>query len=106
MVVISLLGILISFGLIFGFNRVKTREKMSRFECGFEPLRREGLNFCLRFFLIAVVFLVFDVELVLVIYYIPLRGVVALSQLKWGVFTFVGVVLSGVLHELNEGRLD
>lgn len=41
------------------------REKGSVYECGFEPLGPTRVSFSLRFFLIAVIFLVFDLEVVL-----------------------------------------
>lgn len=41
------------------------REKGSSYECGFEPMGPTRVPFSLRFFLVAVIFLVFDLEVVL-----------------------------------------
>jgi NADH:ubiquinone oxidoreductase subunit 3 (subunit A) len=71
-VVLVLFLILVGAGVALGFNSLNTREKLSSYECGYEPLGRDGLNFCFRFFVLAVVFIIFDVELVLVIYFIVL----------------------------------
>lgn len=48
----------------------KTTEKYSPFECGFSPKSNRRLNFSLQFFLTSLVFLVFDVELILMFPYL------------------------------------
>merc|ERR1712061_815319 len=59
-IVVLLAGSLLSKKLIFD------REKIRPFECGFTPKFNARLPFTLRFFLISIIFLVFDVELVLI----------------------------------------
>lgn len=50
---------------LVGYRGFSDREKASIYECGFEPMCPTRLSFCLRFFLVAVIFLVFDLEVVL-----------------------------------------
>nr|UUJ36933.1 NADH dehydrogenase subunit 3 [Epeorus sp. 05 ZXM-2022a] len=82
------------------------REKSSPFECGFDPKSSSRLPFSLRFFLIAVIFLIFDVEIVLLL---PLIILLPYSSpevwLGVGIF-FLLILILGLYHEWNQGALD
>lgn len=45
----------------------KEREKMTPFECGFSPIKKSRVPFSLRFFIITLIFLIFDIEVSLVL---------------------------------------
>lgn len=45
----------------------KEREKMTPFECGFSPMKKSRAPFSLRFFIITLIFLIFDIEVSLVL---------------------------------------
>nr|YP_005351135.1 NADH dehydrogenase subunit 3 [Emplectonema gracile]AEC12116.1 NADH dehydrogenase subunit 3 [Emplectonema gracile] len=81
-------------------------EKSSPFECGFDPNLSARLPFSMRFFLLAVLFLIFDVEIVLLL---PIPLVFSFSSwevvLLFGLF-FVIVLLVGLFHEWKEGSLN
>nr|QTC08155.1 NADH dehydrogenase subunit 3 [Parachauliodes japonicus] len=82
------------------------REKSSPFECGFDPKNSARLTFSLRFFLIAVIFLIFDVEIALLL---PLILTSYSSNiLIWLMvsFSFILILLIGLYHEWNQGALD
>ena len=82
------------------------REKLSPFECGFTPKFNARLPFSIRFFLLALVFLIFDVELVLIFPYL-LRISSRSALLRGGILiSFLCVLLLGVFHEWNQGILD
>nr|YP_009540730.1 NADH dehydrogenase subunit 3 [Pleoticus muelleri]AYQ22923.1 NADH dehydrogenase subunit 3 [Pleoticus muelleri] len=85
---------------------IMDREKNSPFECGFDPKGSARLPFSLRFFLIAVIFLIFDVEITLLL---PLAMIINLSNiLAWTLtgLSFIIILLLGLYHEWNQGALE
>nr|YP_009753996.1 NADH dehydrogenase subunit 3 [Cheirotonus gestroi]QIT06605.1 NADH dehydrogenase subunit 3 [Cheirotonus gestroi] len=82
------------------------REKSSPFECGFDPKSSPRIPFSLHFFLIAVIFLIFDVEITLLI---PLILVMKISNMinYWIIsIFFIIILLLGLYHEWNQGALN
>lgn len=104
MVIISLLVIILS--SLLARNAASDREKRSPFECGFDPKDSARLPFSLRFFLIAIIFLIFDVEIVLLII-IPLIISTAETQtvLILGTIFFL-ILLFGLYFEWRQGALE
>nr|QXG19652.1 NADH dehydrogenase subunit 3 [Scaptodrosophila lebanonensis] len=82
------------------------REKSSPFECGFDPKSSSRLPFSLRFFLITIIFLIFDVEIALIL---PMIMVMKYSNLMiWSITSliFILILLAGLYHEWNQGMLN
>nr|YP_009536808.1 NADH dehydrogenase subunit 3 [Parvasolenaia rivularis]AOW43955.1 NADH dehydrogenase subunit 3 [Parvasolenaia rivularis] len=104
----AMLGfVLLVVGLFLGFSLFIGREKSSPFECGFDPVGSSRVPFSLRFFLLAVIFVVFDVEIVLLFPAVMVVG----SPLMWvgGCLTllfFLVLLFVGVIHEWREGSLE
>nr|QXG19080.1 NADH dehydrogenase subunit 3 [Drosophila anomalata] len=82
------------------------REKSSPFECGFDPKSSSRLPFSLRFFLITIIFLIFDVEIALIL---PMIIILKYSNiLIWTITSiiFILILLIGLYHEWNQGMLN
>nr|APU93565.1 NADH dehydrogenase subunit 3 [Noditermes lamanianus] len=82
------------------------REKSSPFECGFDPKNSARLPFSSRFFLIAVIFMIFDVEIALLL---PMPIIMTTSNMKsWMIIstTFLLILIIGLYHEWNQGSLE
>ena len=73
------------------------KEKASPFECGFDPSGITRLPFCIKFFMVSVIFLVFDIEVALIL---PM----VFSGLT--VITFLGILILGAMYEWAYGGLD
>nr|ALO76130.1 NADH deshydrogenase subunit 3 [Scirtidae sp. GENSP02] len=82
------------------------REKSSPFECGFDPMSSSRIPFSLQFFLIAVIFLIFDVEIALLLPMIPIMKISSMINFLTIVFTFILILLIGLYHEWNQGALN
>nr|YP_010591381.1 NADH dehydrogenase subunit 3 [Morphostenophanes yunnanus]QXF60329.1 NADH dehydrogenase subunit 3 [Morphostenophanes yunnanus] len=81
------------------------REKSSPFECGFDPKSSARMPFSLHFFLIAIIFLIFDVEITLLF---PL--IISMKYNNMLIYTtvmtaFIVILLMGLFHEWSQGAL-
>nr|YP_009441779.1 NADH dehydrogenase subunit 3 [Tetratoma fungorum]AOY39324.1 NADH dehydrogenase subunit 3 [Tetratoma fungorum]ARH54695.1 NADH dehydrogenase subunit 3 [Tetratoma fungorum] len=82
------------------------REKSSPFECGFDPKSSARLPFSLHFFLIALIFLIFDVEITLLF---PLIISLYFSNMLMYfsiLMLFIIILILGLFHEWKQGALN
>nr|ARH53954.1 NADH dehydrogenase subunit 3 [Nacerdes carniolica] len=106
----SLTIFMITIILIFIVNLIskksfQDREKSSPFECGFDPKSSARLPFSLHFFLIAVIFLIFDVEITLLFPIIISMKINNMIVYNFIITFFIIILLIGLFHEWNQGAL-
>nr|YP_448888.1 NADH dehydrogenase subunit 3 [Testudo kleinmanni]AAY62505.1 NADH dehydrogenase subunit 3 [Testudo kleinmanni] len=81
-------------------------EKLAPYECGFDPLKSARLPFSIRFFLVAILFLLFDLEIALLL---PLPWAIQLPDPLHS-FTWAFIILSmlglGLAYEWDQGGLE
>ena len=82
------------------------REKNSPFECGFTPKIRARIPFSIRFFLISILFLVFDVEIVLLFPFISSLFNTILVSSQFFIRIFLITLLLGLYYEINQGSIN
>nr|AFQ62229.1 NADH dehydrogenase subunit 3 [Glaphyrus comosus] len=81
-------------------------KKSSPFECGFDPKTFARMPFSLQFFLIAVIFLIFDVEITLLIPFIIILKITSIINYFLILSFFLFILLVGLYHEWNQGALE
>nr|YP_010547185.1 NADH dehydrogenase subunit 3 [Abia niui]UYK52085.1 NADH dehydrogenase subunit 3 [Abia niui] len=98
--------IIMSLASIISKKSINDREKMSPFECGFDPKSMTRMTFSIRFFLIAVIFLIFDVEIALML---PMILTFSISKLNlWMLMSiyFMLILIIGTYYEWKFGALN
>ena len=104
-----ILAIILSFGFIvvnFIFSPKKPNpEKLSAYECGFEPFNGSRMEFDIRFYLVAILFIIFDLEIAFLFPWgISLGKIGLLGFFSMMIFLFILTV--GFIYEWKKGALD
>jgi len=94
-----LVGVVFLLGGVFSKKINFYEEKISPFECGFSPMFNARLPFSMRFFLISLVFLVFDVELVILFPFVINITGRAIFTIDLIVGFFIFILILGLYHE-------
>nr|YP_011010491.1 NADH dehydrogenase subunit 3 [Ventidius hungerfordi]WPW47119.1 NADH dehydrogenase subunit 3 [Ventidius hungerfordi] len=82
------------------------REKMTPFECGFDPKSSSRMPFSMQFFMIAILFLIFDVEMVIIMPAIKVFQTTNLINWFLTSSTFIIILMMGLYHEWKNGILE
>nr|YP_010535239.1 NADH dehydrogenase subunit 3 [Megacopta caliginosa]UYA97674.1 NADH dehydrogenase subunit 3 [Megacopta caliginosa]UYA97687.1 NADH dehydrogenase subunit 3 [Megacopta caliginosa] len=82
------------------------REKMSPFECGFNPKKSARTPFSIQFFLLAVLFLIFDIEIAIILPIIITMKMAMTSKWILTVTLFITLLILGLYHEWKNGMLE
>ena len=80
-------------------------EKLSAYECGFEPFSDSRMKFDVRFYLVAILFIIFDLEIAFLFpWAISLGNLGSLGF--WSMMIFLFVLTIGFVYEWKKGALD
>ncbi|MBK1694886.1 NADH-quinone oxidoreductase subunit A [Chromatium weissei] len=104
-----LVGILVGVGpLLIGYLLGPHRpddDKNAPYECGFEAFETARLKFDVRFYLVAILFIVFDLEIAFLF-----PWAIVLSDLGivafWVMAIFLGILVVGFIYEWKKGALE
>ena len=107
--VFLVLGLLFGIGPIFlGYMMGPSRPddaKLSPYECGFEAFEDSRMKFDVRFYLVAILFIIFDLEIAFMF-----PWAVVLDDLGafgfWAMFVFLGILVAGFAYEWKKGAME
>jgi NADH-quinone oxidoreductase subunit A len=97
-------AVLIGLGFLFGPRRPDA-EKLSAYECGFEAFTDSRMKFDVRYYLVAILFIVFDLEIAFLFpWAVSLDSIGAVGLVAMGIFLLVLIV--GFIYEWKKGALE
>tara|TARA_B110000967_G_scaffold180925_1_gene197626 strand:+ start:65 stop:433 length:369 start_codon:yes stop_codon:yes gene_type:complete len=103
------IAIILSFGFILANLLAAPSnpdpEKLSAYECGFEAFDDSRMEFDVRFYLVAILFIIFDLEIAFLFpWAISLGNIGALGF--WSMMIFLSVLTVGFIYEWKKGALE
>ena len=93
-------------------QRKRTRTKLMPYECGKDPVGSARERFSVKFYLIAMIFILFDIEVIFLVPWAAVfKGLAAQSSaMRWFVYlemmVFVGLLLVGYIYVVKKGAFD
>jgi NADH-quinone oxidoreductase subunit A len=81
------------------------KEKLSPYECGFEPFGDARGRFDVRFYLVAILFIIFDLEVAFLFPWAITLGETSFLGF-WSMMVFLGILTIGFIYEWKKGALD
>uniref|UniRef100_A0AAU7YS33 NADH-ubiquinone oxidoreductase chain 3 n=1 Tax=Rhopalus nigricornis TaxID=3151526 RepID=A0AAU7YS33_9HEMI len=91
---------------IISKTTILDREKMSPFECGFDPKSSARMPFSLQFFLIAILFLIFDIEIAIILPMIITLKISNIMSWSLTMTIFISVLIMGLYYEWKNNMLE
>ena len=92
------------FSSVLGFNKPDAA-KLSPYECGFEAFEDARMKFDVRYYLVAILFILFDLEIAFLF-----PWAVALKEIGpvgfWSMMVFLAILVVGFVYEWKKGALD
>lgn len=105
---VGVMPIMLGGGLsrLLGAHR-PTEEKLSPYECGFEAFEDARMKFDVRYYLVAILFILFDLEIAFLFPWAIVLGEQSDSWFRYvAMVVFLGILVVGFVYEWMKGALD
>jgi NADH-quinone oxidoreductase subunit A len=109
--ILVFLGLAIGLGLVLILAaallavRNPDPEKVSAYECGFNAFDDARMKFDVRFYLVAILFIIFDLEIAFLFPWAVVFGEMSMTSF-WSMMVFLGVLTIGFAYEWKKGALE
>ena len=104
----ALAAVLLALGAVLGRLGVRhpdDPEKRSAYECGFEAFDQARSKFDVRYYLVAILFIIFDLEVAFLFPWAVSLGDIGVFGF-WSMVVFLGVLTVGFVYEWKKGALE
>jgi len=95
---------MIALGFVLSPNRPDT-EKNSPYECGFEAFEDSRMKFDVRYYLVAILFIIFDLEIAFLFPWAVVLDQIGMAGF-WAMMIFLGILVVGFIYEWKKGALE
>ncbi|MEI8394626.1 MAG: NADH-quinone oxidoreductase subunit A [Rhodospirillaceae bacterium] len=107
--VFLIIACVVSGGALFASWMVGVRkpdsEKLSPYECGFAPFSDTRAKFDVRYYLVSILFIIFDLEVAFLFPWAITLGDIGMFGF-WSMMVFLGVLTIGFIYEWKKGALE
>ena len=109
--ILVFLGVAVALGLVLMLSaailavRKPDPEKVSAYECGFNSFDDARMKFDIRFYLVSILFIIFDLEVAFLFPWAVALGKIGLFGF-WSMMAFLGILTIGFIYEWKKGALE
>ena len=96
--------VLLGLGFVFGSGR-KDPEKLSAYECGFDAFEDTRMRFDVRYYLVAILFIIFDLEIAFLFPWATVINDIGVAGFV-SMMIFLAILVVGFVYEWSKGALD
>ena len=108
MIALGFAGVMLLMSLLLGKKGKANPTKESPYECGMKPIGDGAPRFSVKFYLVAMLFVIFDIEVVFLYpWAVQFRDLIQESAMAfWSICGFVGVLAVAYIYALKKGALS
>ena len=97
-------GVVVGLGFVLGAHKPDS-QKVSPYECGFEVFEDTRMKFDVRYYLVAILFIIFDLEIAFLFPWAVVLEEIGMVGF-WAMVLFLGILVVGFIYEWVKGALE